>query len=69
MALSIEEMGRNIKAERTRMGWTQEELADVADVSVNTLANWERGTVKLPITGAVKLADCLGITLDELFRD
>ena len=69
MALTTEEMGRNIKAERTRLGWTQEELAEHADVSANTLANWERGTVKLPITGAVKLADCLGVTLDALFRD
>ncbi len=69
MTLTTEQMGKNIKAERTRRGWTQEELAERAGTSINTLANWERGTVKLPITGAVKVADCLGVSLDALFRE
>lgn len=69
MTLTTEQMGMNIKAERVRRGWTQGELAKNAGTSVNTIANWERGAVKLPITGAVKLADCLDVTLDALFRE
>ncbi len=35
--------GKEIRALRRRLGWTQVALADAVGVSSNTVARWERG--------------------------
>ena len=38
--------GTRVKEERLKRGWTQEHLAEVADVAVRTLARIEKGEVQ-----------------------
>ena len=38
--------GTRIKEERLKRGWTQEHLAEVADVTVRTVARIEKGAVQ-----------------------
>lgn len=60
-------LAENIKRSRKRKGLTQEKLARLADISNNTLVKIEMGMAKEPtITTIQKLADALGISIDEL---
>ena len=58
----------NIKNIRTAKGMTVQQLADAAGISKRTLEDIIRRGDCL-VSNAVKLADALGVTLDELCRD
>lgn len=64
--MSKQELGTQLMVHRRRAGLTQAEAADIANVSVGTVGNWERGVVDIPFTKACIIADALGITLEEL---
>ncbi|HEY7340428.1 MAG TPA: tetratricopeptide repeat protein [Ktedonobacterales bacterium] len=58
--------GDVLRAYRVRAGLTQEELADLAHMSVHSISNYERGAPHLPrISAARLLADALNLTPDE----
>lgn len=58
----------NIKEIRAEKGMTVQQLADAAGISKRTLEDIIRRGDCL-VSNAVKLADALGVTLDELCRD
>lgn len=58
----------NIKEIRAEKGMTVQQLADAAGISKRTLEDILRRGDCL-VSNAVKLADALGVTLDELCRD
>ena len=57
-----------IKFMRESKGWTQEEMADKLELSVNGYANIERGETDVQISRLEKLADIFGIGLLELLN-
>jgi len=60
-------LAENIKKLRIRKGLAQEKLARLADISTATLVKIEAGAAKGPtITTVVKIADALGVSIDEL---
>jgi transcriptional regulator with XRE-family HTH domain len=61
-----EEMGKRLQQLRQDRGLTQTRLAELAGVPFRSLQNWEYGRRTLLFDSAIKLADALGITLDEL---
>ena len=48
------------------MGWTQAELAEKIGVTQSTVAQWEKGKTLPTGSKLTKVADVLGITVDEL---
>lgn len=48
---------------------TQEQMAEVCGVHINTYRNWEEKPSEIKISFAMKIADCLGITLDDLILE
>ena len=64
----------NIKSERVRIGLSQDDLAEVIGVHVNTLRAWENGANKPGSLNLIKLCDLfkcspdylLGLTDDRL---
>jgi len=58
----------HVKAYRTRLGLTQEQLAGMVGVSRQTVISIERGryTPSLPL--ALKLTSAFGCSADELFQ-
>lgn len=62
----------NIKVERAKRNWTQEELSKRAGVCRLTISNLERGKQNienLPVKQLSKLAKALGVSIVEFFPD
>ena len=58
---------KNLSRIRKQKGWSQEKLAQEADISYNTLIKIERNGIKNPkIETVIKIANALDITIDEL---
>ena len=51
---------------RKSVGLSQERIARQLGVSRNTVKNWEDGKTNIPFIMAVKMADLLGVSLDDL---
>lgn len=56
--------GRIVEA-RTRRGWTQQQFAHEASVSVSTVQRWEKGDIP-PHLRLVRLASILGVQPEEI---
>lgn len=60
-------MADRIKLRRKELGLTQEDLARKCDLTLATVGTFERGVKDNPrLDTLVKLADGLGLSLDEL---
>lgn len=57
-----------IKEARQEKGLTQEQLAAMIGVTQGAVAQWENGLSHPSFTKIPRLADALGITIDELMR-
>jgi DNA-binding XRE family transcriptional regulator len=43
-----EEGKRILKQIRTKMGWSQQKMANLCGVTMNTYSRWERGEIRCP---------------------
>ncbi len=59
-------VGRNMKVERVKRGWTQADLAEASGVSVNSIARYEIGETTPSLEAAWKIAAALGISIDVI---
>lgn len=63
------ELGRRIRESRLRKGYTQQELADRAQIGVVYLSEIERG-IKMPsMNSFIKLVEALEVSADYVLRD
>lgn len=61
-------MGYKIRELRESKRMTQEELAEKSGVSRATISAMENGVVRNTTTGTlIKLAEALGVTIDQIF--
>ncbi|MBE6687314.1 MAG: helix-turn-helix transcriptional regulator [Ruminococcaceae bacterium] len=60
------QIGNKIKDLRKKQNLTQEQLAEQLNVSAQAVSKWENGTNLPDITVLPELADCFGVTIDEL---
>ena len=67
--LNYLQIGQNIKTLRSEVGLTQEKMAEICEISTSFLGHIERGTRKLSLETAVKIADCLQISMDALLME
>lgn len=59
-------IGKNIKRLRMNAGMTQEQLAERLNISGQAVSKWENESALPDITLLPALADCFGVTIDEL---
>lgn len=59
----VEQIGTVIKTRRKSLGLTQPHLAELADISVNTLYKLERGQTNPTLEVLEKLLEVLGLEL------
>ena len=62
-------IGNKLLAIRKRLGLTQSEVAEAANLSDRTYADIERGTVNMRIETILKICDALKITPDVILTE
>jgi len=67
--LDYEVLGKRIKAARLDAGYTQEVLAERADLSTDHISHIETANTKLSLPAIVAIANALGIGVDKLLSD
>lgn len=68
-AVSYESIGKNIRKYRKQMKATQEELAEMVDLSVSYMGAIERGQ-KLPqLKSFIRIANALHVSSDQLLSE
>jgi len=58
-----------VKAQRLRLHWTQQELADKVKVTNTSVSNWEKGVSAPPASTIQLLADVMGVSPYALLGD
>ena len=61
-----ERVARNLKVERAKHGWSQDDLAKESGVGQNSVARYEMGGTTPGLDQAYKLAKALGCSIDAL---
>lgn len=61
-------VGRRIAELRRAHGWTQERLAEAADISLRHVQSVEGGTQNMTILSLERFAELLGVRVPDLFR-
>lgn len=67
--MDYRKLGKRIREERLRERMTQEQVAEIIDMSAVYLGQVERGERKLSIDTLVKIANALHISVESLLRD
>lgn len=62
-------LGKNLVALRSFKGLSQEQLAEIAGVSRQAYAKWEKGTSLPDVARLLALADYYGTTVEALMRE
>ncbi len=64
----LKQFGHNVRAERQKIGLSQEELADKADLDRSYVGGVERGERNISLLNIVKLAKAIGIPPMQLLK-
>lgn len=64
----MKKIGRNIKAERARKGYSQEELAELADTTRHTISMIETGAQHPKLLSVLNIANALKIDINEFLK-
>lgn len=62
-------LGANIRAERLRRHYTQDELAELLDMSVNYVGKLERGIIIPSALVIFKLSKILHVNVQDFFKE
>ena len=66
MSANLSLIGSRVKKFRKRVHYTQENLAEYTNLSVQHIGNIETGRKRASIDTLIKIADALGVTVDLL---
>ena len=63
------ELGYNIRIERMKRNITQEYLAEMANVSIRTISDIERGITDIRYTNLVQIAEAFEMPIYEMLKN
>lgn len=61
------EIGKRIQSQRKKLGYTQDKLSKMTDISVPQISSFENGIRTPGLTNIAKIAQALNTTIDELY--
>lgn len=64
----LKKFGKNVKIERIKKDLTQEQLAEIMNVSQNYIANIERGKANMSLVKLYELSKFLNVKLEKLLN-
>lgn len=62
------EIGKKIKEQREQKNWSQDDLAEILNISRQSISKWELNKVYPSIDMLIKISDLFDISLDELIK-
>lgn len=62
------EIGSKTKEKREQKHWSQDELAEILNISRQSISKWELNKVYPSIDMLIKMSDLFDISLDELIK-
>lgn len=62
-------LGENIRTHRKNLKWSQEKLAEKADLHHNYIGDIERGEENVSVDTLMRIATALKVSLSDLVRD
>ena len=62
----LKKFGKNVKIERIKKDLTQEQLAEIMNVSQNYVANIEGGKANMSLGKILELANFIGVDISQL---
>ena len=63
-----QDLGKTIKEQRINKGFTQQQLAEMLNVSESLISKWESGTCGVDVEYLSSLGALFGMTIDEMFH-
>ena len=69
LIFDLHTIGNRLQGIRKRMGMTQADVAEAAELSDRTYADIERGSVNMRIETILRICNVLHITPDEIFTE
>lgn len=63
---NLKEIGKRIQNRRKRLGYTQEQLAEMMNVSIQMVSNLERGNKSIRIDNLINLCQILHTSTDYI---
>lgn len=69
MELDYKAIGKRVKIARIKADLNQEMLAEIIKVSPTHVSNIETGTTRVSLQAIVRLANALGVSVDDLLCD
>ena len=66
--LDLKNIGNNIKAERVRKGYSQEQLAELADTTRHTISMIETGLRQAKLLSILKIANALNLDINDFLK-
>ncbi|MBQ9945451.1 MAG: helix-turn-helix transcriptional regulator [Clostridia bacterium] len=64
--IDLKEIGKRIQARRKQQGFTQEQIAELMNVSVQMISNLERGNKSIRIENLINLCKILNVSTDYI---
>lgn len=64
--IKLLELGNKIRFERMKRDISQEQLAELANVSIRTISDIERGLTDIRYTNLLQISEAFGLSLSEL---
>ncbi len=65
-SVDLQEIGQRIAIRRKQLGYTQEQMAGMMDVSIQMISNLERGIKSIRIENLIKLCQILDVSTDYI---
>lgn len=66
VSVDLQEIGQRIAIRRKQLGYTQEQMAGMMDVSIQMISNLERGIKSIRIENLIKLCQILDVSTDYI---
>jgi transcriptional regulator with XRE-family HTH domain len=64
---ALKQVGANIRAERGRRGWTQDDLGNACDLGQQVISDLEHAKVEGGVTRYIRIARALEVPIESLF--
>jgi len=69
LEIDFKAIGQKLKMERKKMGWTQEEVAELIDLAPAFVGHLERGERSMSLKTLIHFSNLYGVSIDYLLSD